>query len=156
MITYPPPKFEEQKSEILQRYQILSDDQSVSAMGVADTIAMALRTPYVIAALNRRYRSWYMCEHGLDDYPMGDVQTYFARMHLSQQRFEVEDISEDSFFQSHTSGLKLPEMKAVAGVPLMDPNGKRFGTLCVADPNARVFSDAELSILDSFGPLSKQ
>ncbi len=153
MISYPPPKFEEQKSEILQRYQILSDDQSVSAMGVADTIAMALKTPYVIAALNRRYRSWYKCEHGLDDYPMSDIQTYFARMHLAQQRFEVEDISNDSFFQSHTSGLRLPEMKALAGVPLTDPNGKRFGTLCVVDPKARTFTDAELSILDSFGRL---
>lgn len=153
MISYPPPKFEEQKSEILQRYQILSDDQSVGALGVADTIAMALKTPYVIAALNRRYRAWYICEHGLDDYPMGDIQTYFARMHLAQQRFDVADISEDSFFQSHTSGLQLPKMKALAGVPLMDPNGKRFGTLCVVDSEARQFMDSELSILESFGNL---
>ncbi len=153
MISYPPPKFEEQKSEILQRYQILCEDQSVSALCLADSIALALRTPYVIAALNRRYRTWYHCEHGFSGFPVADVQSYFARMHLSQSRFDVEDISEDPFFLSHTTGLKLPDMKALAGVPLTDPNGKRFGTLCIADPNARKYTEADLNILASFGQL---
>ncbi|MCR9080545.1 MAG: sensor domain-containing diguanylate cyclase [Hyphomonadaceae bacterium] len=153
MISYPPPKFEEQKSEILQRYQILCEDQSAGALCLADSIALALRTPYVIAALNRRYRSWYHCEHGFSGYPSADLQSYFARMHLSQSRFEVSDIGEESFFLSHTTGLELPKMKALAGVPLTDPNGKRFGTLCIADPNARTFSDAEMTLLGSFGQL---
>lgn len=153
MISYPPPKFEEQKSEILQRYQILCEDQSVGASCLADSIALALRTPYVIAALNRRYRSWYHCEHGYAGYPSPDLQSYFARMHLSQSQFEVADITEESFFLSHTEGLNLPEIKALAGVPLTDPNGKRFGTLCIADPNVREWTDAELTLLSSFGQL---
>lgn len=153
MISYPPPKFEEQKSEILQRYQILSDEQTAGALFVADTIALALRMPYVIAALNRRYRSWYRCEHGLADYAMGDLQSYFARTHLAQQIFDVSDIRDDDFFQSHTTGLNLPEMRALAGVPLTDPNGKRFGTLCVAHPEPHAFSETQLNILKSFGRL---
>ena len=153
MISYPPPKFEEQRSEILQRYQILCEDQSVGALCLADSIALALRTPYVIAALNRRYRSWYHCEHGYEGYPTADLQSYFARMHLSQSRFDVANIAEESFFQSHIEGLNLPDMKALAGVPLTDPNGKRFGTLCIADPKAREWTDAELALLSSFGQL---
>ena len=88
MISYPPPKFEEQKSEILQRYQILSEDLSAGPQCLADSIALALRTPFVIAALNRRYRRWYLCEHGVDGYVDADLQTYFARMHLAQTRFD--------------------------------------------------------------------
>lgn len=151
MISYPPPKFEEQKSEILQRYQILSDDRSIGALCVADTIALALRVPYVIAALNRRYQTWYRCERGFDAYPDSDVQSYFARMHLSQSGFEVEDIQAESFFLSHSDNLDLPDMRAIAGVPLSDPNGKRFGTLCVADPEKRAFTDVEKNLLASFG-----
>ena len=153
MISYPPPKFEEQKSEILQRYQILSDDQSAGALVVADSIALALRAPYVIAALNRRYRAWYRCEHGLEAYSMGDLQSYFARTHLAQHSFAVADIRDEDFFQSHTKGLNLPDMRALAGVPLTDPNGKRFGTLCVAYPDPHTFSEAELNMLSSFGHL---
>ena len=52
MISYPPPKFEEQKSEILQRYQILYDDHGASARSLADSIALALNAPFVIAALS--------------------------------------------------------------------------------------------------------
>ncbi len=152
MISYPPPKFEEQKSEILQRYQILSEDQSSGPLCVADSIALALRTPYVIAALNRRYRRWYLCEHGLDGFNAADLQTYFARMHLSQARFDVEDTTQEEFFSSNTQGLRIPKFKSIAGVPLMDPNGKRFGTLCVADTKSRApLSDSELTLLSSFG-----
>lgn len=152
MISYPPPKFEEQKSEILQRYQILSEDRSTGPACVAESIALALRAPYVIAALNRRYRSWYLCEHGLEGFNASDLQTYFARMHLAQTRFDVEDMREEAFFSSNTQGLKIPNFESMAGVPLTDPNGKRFGTLCVADNRPRAaLTDSELSLLSSFG-----
>ena len=152
MISYPPPKFEEQKSEILQRYQILSEDRSTGPACVAESIALALRAPYVIAALNRRYRSWYLCEHGLEGYSPSDLQTYFARTHLAQTRFDVEDMRDEEFFSSNTLGLRIPHFESMAGVPLTDPNGKRFGTLCVADHRPRAaLTDAELSLLSSFG-----
>ena len=43
MISYPPPKFEEQKSEILQRYQLISDDKSNSSQSLASAISLSLR-----------------------------------------------------------------------------------------------------------------
>ena len=153
MIAYPPPKFEDQKSEILQRYQILSEDQSSGPLCVADSIALALRAPFVIAALNRRYRQWYLCEHGLESYLAADLQTYFARMHLSQARFDVADIRGEEFFSSNTHGLHIPKFQSIAGVPLTDPNGKRFGTLCVADVKPRQLNETELNLLSSFGRL---
>lgn len=153
MISYPAPKFEEQKSEILQRYQILSEDQSSGPMCVADSVALALRTPFVIAALNRRYRQWYRCEHGTEGYSGTDLQTYFARMHLSQTLFDVADLGEEDFFASNTHGLKIPKFKSMAGVPLTDPNGKRFGTLCIADTDVREMTDADRVMLSSFGRL---
>ena len=151
MISYPPPKFEEQKSEILQRYQILSEDQSLNATCLADTIAMALNAQFVIAALNPRYRKWYHCDHGLGAYSAADLQTYFARTHLAQTRFAVTNTSDEEFFTSHTQGLKIPKFRAMAGVPLTDPNGKRFGTLCAAGLKDREWTEADLNVLTSFG-----
>lgn len=156
MISYPPPKFEAQKAEILQCYQILADDRSSGAPCVAESLALALRTPFVFAALNRRYRAWYRCQHGVEQYSESDLQTYFARTHLAQQCFDIEDISEDEFFQSHLEGLCLPKIRALAGVPLTDPHGKRFGTLCVGAPDPRAFSPADLELLQSFGRLVSQ
>lgn len=156
MISYPPPKFEAQKAEILQCYQILSSDRSAGGRCVAESISLALHTPFVFAALNRRYRAWYRCQHGVDQFSDSDLQTYFARTHLAQQCFDIEDISEDEFFQSHSAGLTLPKIRALAGVPLTDPHGKRFGTLCVGAPDARAFSPADIELLRSFGRLVSQ
>ena len=41
--------------------------------------------------------------------------------------------------------MQLPDIKALAGVPLTDPNGKRFGTFCIADREARQWTDAEIN-----------
>lgn len=151
MISYPPPKFEEQKSEILQRYQLISDDKSNSSQGLASAISLSLRAPYVIAALNNRYRAWYYCMHGWTDASETDLQTYFARTHLSQLAFAVNDLQAEAYFTNHTNGLQMPELGAMAGVPLTDPNGKRFGTLCVADPYSRDWTEGEMNLLASFG-----
>lgn len=153
MISYPPPEFEEQKSEILQRYQILSENLSEAPMSLANSLAMAVKAPIVIAALNGRYRGWYRCEHGCEIYSSDDLQSYFARMHLSQTRFAVADIGDEEFFLNYTQGLKIPRLKSVAGVPLTDPNGKRLGTLCVADTEPRELDPASLDLLTSFGQL---
>ena len=75
MISYPPPKFEEQKSEILQRYQILYDDHALSAQSFADSVALTLNVPFVMAALTNRYRKWYHCGHGLGVYSEDNLQT---------------------------------------------------------------------------------
>ncbi|GAB5459662.1 MAG: sensor domain-containing diguanylate cyclase [Henriciella sp.] len=151
MISYPPPKFEQQKSEIMQRYQILIEEGSHKAQSLADSISLAMGTPFVIAALNKRYRSWYKCEHGFEAFDMNDIQTYFARMHLSQSVFDVPDVQEEEYFLSQTGGLNLPAFRSIAGVPLCDPNGKRFGTLCIADDKVRAFTGGDLQLLSSFG-----
>lgn len=151
MISYPPPKFEEQKSEILQRYQLISDDKSDASQCLASAISLSLRAPYVIAALNNRYRTWYYCMHGMEEASDADLQTYFARTHLSQVAFAVNDVQTEAYFTNHTRGLEIPSFGAMAGVPLTDPNGKRFGTLCVADPYSREWTEAEMTLLASFG-----
>ena len=151
MISYPPPKFEEQRSEILQRYQLISDDKSNTSQCLASAISLSLRSPFVVAALNNRYRTWYYSMHGLTDFSESDLQTYFARTHLSQVAFSVDDLQSEAYFTNHTRGLQIPKFGAMAGVPLTDPNGKRFGTLCVADLETRIWSDVEMAMLASFG-----
>lgn len=150
MISYPPPEFEQQKSEILQRYQILRGDSAHDAVCLADSIAMSMCVPLVHVALYQRYRDRYRCSHGLCDFSDADIKTYFSRMHLAQGPFQVADIEAEDYFQSETCGLILPNFHALAGIPLTDPHGKRFGTLCVADDKVREFSTEEMRMLAGF------
>jgi len=151
MISYPPPVFEQQKSEILQRYKILRGDKAHDAVSLGDSISAALKVPFVYVALYKRYRERYRCEHGLNAFYEDHIDAYFARTHLSQGPFFVEDVSEEEYFCAQAEGLDIPSFKFVAGVPLTDPHGKRFGTLCVASEDAREFSAADLQLLTAFG-----
>ena len=151
MISYPPPQFEQQRSEVLQRYRILRGDHAHDAVCLADTIAMSLRVPYVFVALYKRYREKYFCAHGFSDGATDDVETFFACAHLAQGPFFVADVEAEDFFVQHANDLDLPRFKSLAGVPICDPHGKKFGTLCVADVEAREFSADERRLLSGFG-----
>ena len=150
MITYPPPEFEQQKSEILQRYKILRGDSAHDAVCLADTISSALRVPVVHAAVYKKYQERYRCSHGLCDYPEEDVEMFFALTHLAQGQFNATDIQTEEYFHAQTCDLNVPEFHALAGIPLTDPHGKRFGTLCIADEQVREFGANELQMLSGF------
>ena len=151
MISYPPPKFEQQRSEVFQRYKILRGDHAHDAVCLADTIAMSLRVPYVFVALYKRYREKYFCAHGFTPESIDDIETYFACAHLAQGPFFVEDVAAEEYFTQHAEGLDLPGFKSLAGVPIADPHGKKFGTLCIADDQAREFTQEERRLLAGFG-----
>lgn len=150
MISYPPPIFEQQRTEVLQRYRVLRGDQAHDAACLADLVAASLKVKFVHVGLYKRYRARYQCSRGFSDYPTDDVETYFARMHLSQGLFQTDDIDTEEYFQSETYGLTLPDFKSLAGIPLTDPHGKRFGTLCIAAEDNRTFDPDELNLLSSF------
>lgn len=150
MISYPPPEFEQQKSEILQRYKILRGDSAHDAVCLADTISSALRVPVVHAAVYKKYQERYRCSHGLCEYPEEDVEMFFALTHLAQGQFNAADIQKEDYFHKQTGNLDLPEFHALAGVPLTDPFGKRFGTLCIADEEIREFDEHQLQMLAGF------
>ena len=150
MISYPPPIFEQQKFEILQRYRILRGDHAHDATCLGETIAMALRVPYVCAALYKRYRDRYHCSHGLSGYPIEDVETYLGRVHLAQTAFQVKNIAAEAYFIPEERSDSLPVIKSLAGVPLTDPHGKKFGTLCIADTKARDLTAEDIQLLDGF------
>lgn len=151
MISYPPPNFEQQKSEVFQRYKILRGDHAHDAVCLADTIAMALRVPYVFVALYKRYREKYFCAHGFAPDMIEDAETFFACAHLAQGTFFVDDVQSEDFFAQHANDLRLPGFRSLAGVPISDPHGKKFGTLCIADDVEREFSADERRLLSGFG-----
>ena len=151
MISYPPPNFEQQKSEVFQRYKILRGDHAHDAVCLADTIAMSLRVPYVFVALYKRYREKYFCAHGFPPESIEDIEAFFACAHLAQGPFFVQDVEKEDFFAQHANGLGLPEFKSLAGIPIADPHGKKFGTLCIADNQLREFSAEERRLFAGFG-----
>lgn len=155
LITYPLPRFDQQKSEVMQRYQILNGSDAFDTNHTARTAALVFGAPIVVAALNERYRDWFRSAHGVDDKDYDRLQDFCALANLSEDAFVVQDARAEDYFARDPAVLGSPNVAFFAGAPLRDPDGKRFGTLCVIDNTPRAMTESQLSVLRSFaGQLS--
>jgi len=153
---YPPPPFEQQKSEVLQRYRILNGSEVYDAGHIAHTTAIALGVPVVIASLNERYRTWYRASHGVGMADLERFHAFSSRANLSDSAFALSDLREDPHFASDPAVNGSPPIVFFGGAPLRDPDGKRFGSLCLIDHQPKAFGGADLRLLESFAGLVSQ
>ncbi|WP_291202933.1 sensor domain-containing diguanylate cyclase [Hyphomonas sp.] len=153
---YPPPQFEQQKSEVLQRYRILNGSEVHVAGQIAQTTALALGVPVVIASLNERYRTWYQAAHGAGEGNLERFYAFSSRANLSDSAFALSDVREDPHFASDPAVSGHPPIVFFAGAPLRDPDGKRFGSLCLIDHQPKEFGESDLRLLESFAGLVSQ
>lgn len=153
MITYPLPRFDQLKSEVLQRYRILDGSSCYDTNHLAHTVALVFGAPIVIAALNERYRAWFRSTHGVDDAHYDRLQTFCALANLADSAFCVEDVRNEPFFGQDPAVLEDPGIVAFAGAPLRNPDGQRFGTLCLLDTAPRTIDEPMLKTLQSFADL---
>ena len=156
LITYPPPSIEQQKAEVLQRYAILNGSRAFDASQSAKTAAQVFGVPIVIAALNKRYRDWFRCSHGVEDEDFAKLQEFCARAHLATGPFIVEDARSEAYFADAPAVYGGPGVVFFAGAPLRNPEGKRFGTLCLIDTRSHPFGSKDLRLLESFAELVSQ
>ncbi|ABI77629.1 GGDEF/GAF domain protein [Hyphomonas neptunium ATCC 15444] len=156
MLTYPPPRFEQQKSEVLQRYRILKSETVHDASHIARTAALALGTPIVIAALNERYRAWYRAAHGVTDNDFHNLQEFCAYANLSDDAFAVADARLEPYFAREPAVMGAPNVVFFAGAPLSDPDGKRFGTLCLIGNQPRSPAPGQIELLKSMAHIVSQ
>lgn len=153
MISYPRPRFSQLRQEVEQRYRILEGSGASDTNYLARTVALAFGTPMVFVALNERYRQWFSSQHGVLPKHRDSVYTLCSLATLADGAFQVEDLAADPYF---TRDFALPpglDVTFFAGVPLADPDGKRFGTLCLLDPKSRCLDERGMRLLTSFGHL---
>ena len=156
MLTYPPPRFEQQKSEVLQRYRILKSEDVHDAGHIARAAALALDAPIVIAALNERYRHWYRAAHGVSDPDFRTLQDFCAHANLSDDAFVVSDARKEPYFAREPAVTQSPNVVFYAGAPIQDADGKRFGTLCVIGDEPGEYNSGQLDLLKSMAHIVSQ
>ncbi|MEM9422757.1 MAG: diguanylate cyclase, partial [Pseudomonadota bacterium] len=153
MISYPLPRFEQQKSEVMQRYRILNGSSGFDASHTAKTAALVFGVPIVLAAVNERYRPWFRSSHGVSDEVFDQLQDFCSLANLSDIPFVVTDAREEDYFKKNIAVLGKPNVAFFAGAPLRDPDGQRLGTLCLIDQRPRTMDPQKLAVLESFAGL---
>lgn len=153
---YPPPRFEQQKNEVLQRYRILNGTEVYFADQIARTAAQVFGVPMVLVSLNERYRNWYRSAYGVPAAFLETLSGFCAQANLSDMAFALSDVRKDPHFAEDPAVENPPHVVFFAGAPLRDPEGKRFGSLCLVDSRPHEFSDDKLRLLESFAGIVSQ
>lgn len=156
MLNYLPPRLENLKADVLHRYQILNGSMAYDANQISRTVALVFDLPTVIVALNERYRHWYHSQHGVAPGSLDHLLAFCVQSNLSDSPFVVPDVRQEAFFSRDADLTDAASIVFFAGAPLSDPDGKRFGTLCLIDDKPREFDAEKLAVLDSFAQLVSQ
>lgn len=156
MFSFPPPRFEQQKSEVLQRYRILHGTNTQNAGHIAKAVAQAFGVPIVISALNERYRGWYQSAHGVPARGSEALELFCAHASLADAAFAVSDVRTEPYFARNDAVTGAPKVVFFAGAPLFDPGGKRLGTLCLIGQEPKTLNAAQVQMLESFAQIVSQ
>lgn len=156
MLNFLPPRLENLKADVLHRYQILNGSMAYDANQISRTAALVFDLPTVIVALNERYRHWYHSQHGVAPNSLDQLLAFCVQSNLSDSLFVVPDVRKEAFFLRDADLTRAANIVFFAGAPLSDPDGKRFGTLCLIDDKPREFGAEKIAVLDSFAKLVSQ
>ena len=105
-------------------------------------------TPIALVSLLDHDRQWFKSRLGLDvaQTPLRDSFCAHA-VGAPSAVMVVEDAAADERFRENPLVTGHPDIRAYAGMPILDPQGTPLGTICVIDREARGFTDAQREAL---------
>jgi diguanylate cyclase (GGDEF)-like protein len=149
----PPLSDEPGRLAALRRYQILDTAEEREFGEVVSLLRRVLGAPMAFVSLIDADRQWLNAAAGG---PRGEVPrglTFCDHTIRAAVPLAVPDASRDPRFDGNPFVLAEGGLRCYLGAPLTTPEGYNVGTVCVAGPEARDFSDAEGEILAGFARL---
>ncbi|MDN3723997.1 GAF domain-containing sensor histidine kinase [Aequorivita sp. SDUM287046] len=149
-----PPKFPDNEKERiaeLKNYNLLDTLSENDFDNITALVANICEVPISLITLLDSDRNFFKSHFGLD-FNQAPRNTSFCGHAILQEEemFIVEDARKDIRFQDNPL---ISEVNAIfyAGVPLVNSNGFKLGTLCVFDHKPRILSEIQLNSLKSLG-----
>ncbi|WP_440116524.1 GAF domain-containing sensor histidine kinase [Paenibacillus sp. QZ-Y1] len=149
----PSQKTEQERIDVLRRYQILDTPPDGSFDRIAALASQLLRAPIGIVSLVDTNRIWFKAHHGLDVQEIDRDPGLCASAILENVPYVLSDALKDP--RSLTNPLVSGEfgLRFYAGVPLKTHDNYNLGMLCVLDFQPRTITEEELDILQNLAQI---
>ncbi len=92
-------------------------------------------------------RVWYKSRAGLDVEQTNRDASFCGLTILQDEIFVVEDVLADERFGKGSPYVEENPNRFYAGCPVAGPGGQHVGTVCIVDPEPRLFTDDERKLL---------
>ena len=129
----PVPENEEERLNALSSYGILDTLPERDYDSITRLASYICGTPIALTTFIDANRQWYKAKIGLENNEIPRSETFCRYTILSDELLEVPDTLQNELFADSPSVTGDPGVRFYAGVPLIDPEGYRLGTICVID-----------------------
>jgi CHASE1-domain containing sensor protein len=128
----PLPRDEDARLAALCAYQILDTAAENDFDEIVRLAAQVCRVPLAAIGLVDAERTWFKAQVGFDDPETVRDHSFCAHAILGDELFVVEDAAADERFRDNPLVAGEPHIRFYAGMPLITPEGRHIGALCVA------------------------
>jgi two-component sensor histidine kinase len=129
----PLPVDEPQRLIALKRYDLLDTPPEEAFDRITRLAAGILGMPISLITLVDETRQWFKSRHGFDASWTRREISFCAYTILDTEGMVIRDATEDERFQANPLVTGGPNIRFYAGVPLVTPENRVIGTLCVID-----------------------
>jgi PAS domain S-box-containing protein len=147
---------------IIDRNPILeNEDERLNALnsyGIMDTLpeqdydainrlaSYICQTPIALVTFINADRQWYKASMGVDNTEIPRAETFCRYTILGDEILEVPDATKNELFSDHPAVIE-GGIRFYAGAPIIDNDGYRLGTICVADTEPHHLNDDQKDAL---------
>jgi signal transduction histidine kinase len=128
----------------LKEYNILDTAPEKDFDELVALASAICETPISTITLIDENRQWHKARVGLADQEGSRDHAFCAHAINEEDLLVVPDATKDSRFVDNPFVTGRPDIRFYAGMPLINPEGYKLGTLCVIDRKPKSLSDSQL------------
>ncbi len=141
------PDDEEERLATLHKLQILDTEAEYRFDRYTRLCKHVFKVRMAVISLVDQYRQWFKSKEGIDVSETPRDISFCGHAILGNEVFEIPNAKRDQRFSNNPIVEDGPHIRFYAGAPLIAPNGKKLGTLCILDRVERWLSDDEKVLL---------
>ncbi len=151
MIAAPKPGNEKERLQALRQYKVLDTDPELEYDELVQLASEICEVPISLITLIDDDRQWFKAKIGLS-LPGTPRDTSFCAHAIHDEAImEIEDAQQDERFFDNPLVTGDPNIRFYAGMPLVNPEGFKLGTLCVIDRVPRKLTDLQKKAIATLG-----
>jgi PAS domain S-box-containing protein len=143
----PIPSNEEQRLEVLQRYEVLDTMSESDFDELAALAAHICKTPIALVTLIDAHRLWCKSNVGIDTKETSRTSSFCQYTILSDKVYEVPNTLDSEHFSDNPYVTGEPNIRFYAGAPLITSDGFKLGSICVMDRVPRKLAPQQVKTL---------